>query len=248
MTLLTLLAAAMCVLAAGAAARGMAPARHPRFVTGNWDGTLDGLGVSFALKYSPSNSEYGPSVEPYDFANFVLMEPLENENCSLATGSPQQLVVGENDFTPVYAGGSFHMREEGVPGGLTGARSAKFSIRFDAPNCPRRTVTWRAHPVHRRSVSDGVWRVQFGHGESERITVAAGGRAVSGFAFPSSYTCVSGGDELFIGPEGTAKAQTDGTTIAIQFRRRTARGTLNGTAPNLRCHLAFTAKLIKPRR
>jgi hypothetical protein len=233
---------------------GARPAIHSgrhRFVpvTGDWEGTFDGLPASFSLAYKPAYRVYGGLVVPYGFANLIYFEP---ENCPIDPTMESQSVIGDHDFTPVYAGGSFHLRKNfGVAGGLTGARTAKISIPnspVPGESCFPKKFVWHLHPVHRRPVQDGTWQATFAGGERETFTVDAGGRLVS-LGTPASFTCGAGSLGLFIRPNGRVGAQSPGGIgFTAQFHRRTASGILTGSGSSTTggsCTLAFNARLVK---
>ena len=237
------------LLAVSASAHPPIHSGHSRFVPviGNWDGSADGFAASFELAYEPSYRFDGPLVVPYGFANLVLLNPgFDPDTCSDKGEPVSQEIIGENDFTPVYKGGSFHLSSERLRGGLVGARSAQLSTVISLPGCRPVRLTWRLRPVHRRVVRDGVWELRFSDGEHEKFTVVAGGRAVPEIGFPSGYPCESGGVGLFLQANGRGTARADSTVVTLQFARNRATGEMAATAGGgLSCHLTMTAELLK---
>jgi len=255
-SLVTTAAAALVPTAAPAmpfAALARAPIvyRHSRFVpaTGDWEGTANGFPASFQLSYEPRNAGYGSRYTLYDFADVTLIEP---ETCPLSTSQYLEAEIGDHFPTPVFAGGSLHLRTDGIPGGLTGAHTALLSAQYNfpattgTPACVG-TLRWQMHPVHRRRVDDGTWELHFSDGSAESITVDGQGRLAKGITFPQSFAnCSSsfGGVDLFIGPSGLASFPDPSLQVMLNFKATTASGKMN--APGVPgCQLGLSASLTK---
>ncbi len=218
-----------------ATARPAIRAGHHRFVprTGDWEGTARGFPASFELLYKPGYAAYGPKYTSYGFEDVVTLLPA---TCPISSSRYSEGVIGDHFPTPVYAGGSLHLRSYGFPGGLSGSRSATLRTSYNfprqgsTPGCKGRLV-WHLRPAHRHPVSDGTWRLRFSEGSAETVAVHGQGRLVQGISFPPAFAqCAGlfGGVDLFIKPGGRAAASYP--KLQLSFRRRSVTGTL-GSLP-----------------
>ena len=234
-----------------AIARAPIVSKHRLFVpvTGDWEGTANGFPASFQLSYKPSNAGYGSHYTLYDFADVTLIEP---DTCPISPTRYLEDEIGDHFPTPVYAGGSLHLRTDGVPGGLTGARTALLSAAYNFPATSSTpacvgTLRWQLHPAHRRPVSDGTWALHFSDGSSENFTVDGQGRLAKGITFPRGFASCSsnfGGVDLFIGPDGVASFPDPTLHVTLNFIANAASGQMNepGVAG---CTIGMTASLVK---
>jgi hypothetical protein len=219
-------------------------------VTGDWEGTVDGLPVSFQLTKQPTFPERYGSTQ-YGFSNFVVAEP---QSCSAPTEGPFSFATVEvGRYGQVGDNGSFNINQ--ISGGLTAPRTARLAGSFRVGDASGQTCTlsrsWTASPAHRNPVHDGSWTVRYGDGETGTFRVTAGGRLVSRLTPPNAALGVcgiepSGGLSAFIDTGGSALDQLpDVLTLSLQFSDRSATGTL--TLPG--CTTAtvpVTASLSKP--
>jgi hypothetical protein len=252
----------MLALAPTAAAHPRRPAIRAhghRFVpvTGDWEGTADGYPASFELSYAPFYSI------PYGLDDLVRMAP---GSCPAGVYPSASPVIDGGGLADLDPGGSLGAGRYNVHGGLTGARTAtlwsKISYAGPVPPACVRRLTFRMHPARRMKVDDGTWSLRFTGGETQTLSVTAGGRLADPVAIPpSTDVCYPDypvppaelGDafQLFIGPSGVAAAQFGyyGVTTTISFRKTTLSGQL--VINNQTCHdstFPLTGSLTKHAR
>ncbi len=254
--------AALIVLAGAQASRTDAASRSGRapitsagqkpFVpaVGDWEGTVDGFPASFELVYEPGFVVY--QRPPYGYEDLTTMDPA---SCPLAANRYSATVVGRDDVTPLGIGGTLPLAAEGIGGRILGPGSATLSSSFDTGRgggnaaCSG-TLTRSMHPAKRRTVDDGAWTLRFADGETQTLTVSAGGRVATGIEFPRALGRCGGpyGNlNLFIGPNGRASLKGPGGayTLSLGFTGATrASGALTTSRGSCRgFRLGITASL-----
>ncbi len=239
--------------AVGSAARPpiVAPGRGPFVpVLGDWEGSVGGYPASFELVYEPAYVSYGRP--PYGYEDLATVDP---DSCPLAAERYSVGVVGEDEVTPLGAGGSFPLAGEGIAGGIVGASSASLSVNFNtgtgaAGIACRGTLTRTMYPASRRTVDDGAWALRFADGESQAFTVSAGGRLAIGIDLPAALRRCGGPHgnvNLFIpaGGQASLKGPRGAFSLRLSFTgANTASGRI--TVPAGRCQafgLAMKARL-----
>jgi hypothetical protein len=247
---LFIVAAFVPTLPAAAEARAPIVAHGHRIVpvVGDWEGTANGFPASFALVYNPRLAKHGRSA--YGFQDMTLLEP---GTCPVASFRYTEAVISARPaLTPLAGVGRFPLENLGVSGAVTGSTSATLIAAYSflaepgaSAGCSGRLV-WSMHPVHRRSVADGTWRVTFGDGETSTFAVGAGGRLAVGISSPANAPGCNeqfGGADAFIGANGSAGfVEPNGFSLSMAFATTTATGTV---AVGSHCEVTFTASLSK---
>lgn len=205
---------------------------------GDWDGTADGFPASFELLREPSYPRLYKR-PPYGFKDVVLFKP---SSCPVNPHASFQ-TTEQAGVTPIATDGSFGLVSDGIPGGLTAARTTVLSSGFNIPTVPgspgcKGTLRWHLHPVARRAVSDGVWALHFADGESSTFTVSDEGRLANNLILPTTISGACGGAsgavDLFVAPSGVASwsdPQQPGLKISLTFTgRKSASGHISVAA------------------
>lgn len=192
---------------------------------GDWEGTTHGLPVSFAVHRVPRfATQYHTA--PYGFTDLVIDRPCQGAGQTGFTGA------GWGTLGPILENGAFDERR--YPVRITTSRTGAMTLHT---RCDGR-VTWRLRPVHRAPVSDGVWTLHYGDGESAPFTVTAGGRVSSSLVGPASALAAcgylgAGGGSFFITAGGalTFSNPAESLVLALHFAGPRATGAVTFSGP-----------------
>ncbi len=198
------------------------PGRSFAPTLGDWEGTAAGFPASFELSLAGVRATSG-----YALNHVVALRP---DRCPTTPGRYSEAVIEAARGLPVSPKGALDLERFGFGGRLHAPRAATLTAGYRSSGACSGKLVWHMHPVRRRSVDDGVWRLRFGDGETGRFHVLAGGRLVSSIRLPSALARCNGATgaiDLFIAASGLAQVSQPDVRAAIRFRRRTAIGTVD---------------------